>query len=348
MRVLIVKTSSLGDIVHTFPVVAYLKQRQHNAIVDWVVEVGCASLPEAHPDIHRVHRVDIKRWRRDIWQKGTWQEIGSLRKQLLEGQYDVVFDLQGNTKSAMVTTITPCRDKVGFSYHNVSEWPNLFATNKRFRLPPGQNIRSDYLHIVKSYFGDTTPFLDSGVILRIDDDNKRIVRDILASPQLHQRQKVLVCPGSIWRNKCLPPEPLLELLQKVQAESGCGYLMAWGNDGERSEVEKLADALPHSLVIPRLSLPALQNLMGGVDLVVAMDSLPLHLAATTPTPTFSLFGPSAAAKYKPEGVQHRAFQGCCPYGRSFDKRCPVLRTCPTGACLREQTVEELFAAFQQL
>ncbi|TXI35962.1 MAG: lipopolysaccharide heptosyltransferase I [Nitrosomonas sp.] len=339
MKVLIVKTSSLGDVVHTFPVVAYLKQRHKDITIDWVVESACASLPEAHPDINQVHRVDIKRWRRDLLQRNTWREIAALKKKLSEGQYDVVFDLQGNTKSAMITALVPCPVKVGFDRHAVPEWPNLLATNRRFSLLAGQNIRFDYLHIVRSYFNDDTPFTDSGVILKVDEVNKNIVADILATPMLQGRQKVLVCPGSIWRNKCLPTEPLLELLRKAQNQHQCGYLMAWGNDSEKAEVERLANALPNSIVIPRLPLPALQNLMCGVDLVVAMDSLPLHLAATTSTPTYSFFGPSSAEKYKPEGSQHRSFQGVCPYGRSFDKRCPILRTCRTGACLRGKGVQ---------
>ena len=87
--------------------------------------------------------------------------------------------------------------------------------------------------------------------------------------------------------------------------------------------------------------------MASVDMVIAMDSLPLHLAGTTETPTFSIFGASSANKYKPKGKKHLAFQGTCPYKRTFERRCPVLRTCSTGACIRDLHGEELFHYFLQ-
>jgi heptosyltransferase-1 len=73
-----------------------------------------------------------------------------------------------------------------------------------------------------------------------------------------------------------------------------------------------------------------------------MDSATLHLCGTTSTPSFSLFGPSSASIYKPLGEHHVAFQGSCPYGRTFVKRCPILRTCKTGACMKDLTAKRIF------
>jgi len=82
-----------------------------------------------------------------------------------------------------------------------------------------------------------------------------------------------------------------------------------------------------------------------MQLVIAMDSLPLHLAGTTNTKTFSFFGPSSSAKFMPMGEQHHAFQGSCPYGKVIQRRCPIIRTCKTGACLRGISSDTLFDAF---
>ena len=101
-----------------------------------------------------------------------------------------------------------------------------------------------------------------------------------------------------------------------------------------------------SVVVDRLPLPTWQNLMDEVDLVIAVDSSALHLCGTTSTPSFSIFGPTSQRVFKPMGERHFAVQGSCPYGRTFEKQCPVLRSCPTGACIKELTVEELFEAFQ--
>ena len=73
-----------------------------------------------------------------------------------------------------------------------------------------------------------------------------------------------------------------------------------------------------------------------------MDSLPLHLAGTSGTATFSVFGASSAQKYKPLGIAHQAVQGVCPYGKVFERRCPVLRTCPTGLCIKSILGDDLY------
>ena len=96
-----------------------------------------------------------------------------------------------------------------------------------------------------------------------------------------------------------------------------------------------------------MSLPLWQHFMYLVDGVISVDSAALHLCGTTTTPSFSLFGPSSALAYRPLGSKHDAFQGTCPYGTTFDKRCPSLRTCETGACLKEVSPDVLFGQFQQ-
>jgi heptosyltransferase-1 len=81
--------------------------------------------------------------------------------------------------------------------------------------------------------------------------------------------------------------------------------------------------------------------MSKMDLVVSVDSLALHLAGTTQTPTYSIFGSSLAKKYQPLGLIHESFQGACPYGKKFEKRCSILRTCSTGSCIKDLTFKEL-------
>ncbi len=107
--------------------------------------------------------------------------------------------------------------------------------------------------------------------------------------------------------------------------------------------KSLASSLKSAEVLPLLSLSLLQNWMRSMDLVIAMDSLPLHLAAEANVPTFSVFGPSFAAKYSPMGSKHVSIQGVCPYGQVFAKRCSILRTCKTGACMKNITAEQLFS-----
>lgn len=348
MRFLIVKTSALGDIIHAFSVLEYLKSKYSDAIIDWVVEEPFADLVKAHPLVNQTFCIRSKAWRKAIFKKTTWQEICAFKKLLQNNTYDTVFDLQGNTKSAFVTKLAKSPEKIGFAKETVSEFPNTWVTTQRFNPPFGVNVRKEYLSIVQQYAKDPVPFIPKGVLLQITDEQKKQVQTLLLdTSESTNALKVLVCPGAFWPNKQLTTETLLDFLQQLSHQYGAYFLLGWGSPSEQEIAKKLHEGLPHSsTILSKLSLPVLQNLMGQMDLVIAMDSLPLHLAGTTTTKTFSFFGPSSSLKYKPEGPSHFAIQGSCPYGKQFDRRCSVLRTCSTGACIKDLQVKELLKQFQ--
>lgn len=345
MKILIVKTSSLGDLIHAFPVVQFLRAQVPTAEIHWIVEKPFAELVRAHPCVDQVFCVDTRKWRKRWFHRETYQEIKQLTSQLRSHSYDLILDLQGNIKSALLTACARGLLKVGFGYASVPEWPNLLFTNRRFNPLKGRNIRDDYLFLAQSALNNFDN-VQGCVQLKVSDEEKCRIHQILAHPHLQEGIKILVCAGSNWPNKQLSESSLRSLLENIHSNLSGRFLFVWGTKEEEKAAQRLFEAFPnHSLVIDRLPLPTLQNLMEGVDLVMAMDSLPLHLAGTTNTPTYSVFGPSLAAKYKPVGVQHQAFQGACPYGKLFEKRCPILRTCATGSCMKDLRGEALFDDF---
>jgi heptosyltransferase-1 len=103
MRILLVKTSSLGDVVHNLPVVTDLARRRPDAVIDWVVEESFAELPRLHPAVGRVIPVAVRRWRRHVLSPDTWRQMGDFREYLRETDYDLVLDTQGLLKSALIT-----------------------------------------------------------------------------------------------------------------------------------------------------------------------------------------------------------------------------------------------------
>lgn len=346
MQILIIKTSSLGDIIHAFTALEFLKAKFPDAHIDWVVERSFAELVQAHPAIRDVLRVDTRSWRKGLLRANTWREVRSFRKTLREVKYDVVFDMQGNTKSGFILSQARAKVKVGFGREAIAEWPNLFFTDIRFNPPKGKNIRADYLSLVQSFFQDFRSFKSERALLRLDSKGQEVVQEVLGIALLRATPKVMVCPGSAWRNKQLEKGAMIEFLALLYQHMGCAYLFVWGTPEEKQLSEELSlKFASHSLVLERLSLPVLQNVMEKMDLVVAMDSLPLHLAGMTGTKTFGIFGASSGAKYKPEGERHQVYQGYCPYKRTFEKRCPILRTCPTGPCIRSISGSHLFKVF---
>ena len=126
------------------------------------------------------------------------------------------------------------------------------------------------------------------------------------------------------------------------------FLFIFGNEEEKRIAESLdVHFNERSIPVGDLSLPLWQALMWEMDGVIAVDSAALHLCGTTQTPSFSVFGPTLPSYFKPMEPRHVAVHGSCPYGRTFSSQCPVLRTCATGACIRQLPADELFHSFKE-
>jgi heptosyltransferase-1 len=344
MRALIIKTSALGDIVQTFPVVEYLKARQGVDEIGWVVEASAGSLVRAHPLIDRVIEVDTHRIR-SIFPSVTFvRECRQQRSLVRESSWDVLFDFQGNIKSGLVTWCARAKTKVGYGIHSVPEWPNILATNKRLEPPSGLSARESYLALAKAFFEDTRPFQASGVELRLTQSQERALSNELA--RWPKSMPVwIISGGSAWPNKMCRAETMVQVLRYLRDAYGPYFIFVAGTGEELRTAGYLAEEfLQSSHVLYRPDLPVLQRMMGHAGAVLAVDSLILHLAGTTKTPAFGFFGPSRAYRYAPPGAGH--FQGQCPKNITFDHRCPHLRTCESGACLKDADVDDLTRAIR--
>lgn len=344
--VLVVKTSSIGDVIQTFPVLAYLRAKFPEAKIDWVVERSCADLVRAHPQVDQVLEVDTRAWRKNLLSKKSRFEIAKFLRLLRAHKYDLLIDLQGNTKSAIITLLAKAQEKVGFSWKSLPEKLNWFATTHHYPARANACARRRYLGLVQNHLGDLDDFVTEPALLHISSKESSRLNEILSATHLEGRSKLMICFGSRWKNKQLKEDTFVELLSRIEDAYKPAFLFIWGNQEEKQIAEAFAAFFPNSsLCVGELSLNLWQMLMTKMQGILAVDSAALHLAGTTSTPSFSIFGPSLASFYKPEGEQHVAYQGFCPYKRVFVRRCPVLRTCPTGACIRNIEVDDLFQSF---
>ncbi len=339
---LIVKTSSIGDVIQCFHLVDFLQMRFPKCRIDWVVESETAPLLRSHPGIDRVLEVDTKVWRQHILK--NHKEMGCFRRELRKKIYDVLFDLQGNTKSAAILALARACKKVGYGWKNVPEKTNYFFTNVHIPVA-GQNVRSRYLQLLQDFFGEDQ--VPSPRPLKLKLTEAETLRLERLNQLGFQRPRIMICFGSNWQNKMLSESTLSAFLHKIDEKYSPSFFFTYGNLEEREIADRLeVDFSSSCHAVGEMSLPLWQRFMGLVEGVISMDSAALHLCATTSTPSFSLFGPSSAAAYKPLGDKHLAFQGSCPYDIQFEKRCPHLRTCQTGACLKDVSADLLFERFE--
>ncbi|MBS0616374.1 MAG: lipopolysaccharide heptosyltransferase I [Verrucomicrobia bacterium] len=334
MRILIIKSSALGDILQSFPALAHLRTIYPDAEIDWVAESTYTDLLKAHPEVAEVIAISTRKWRKNIFRFSTWREILQVRRRLKAQSYDKVYDLQGNIKSAFFTWWARSKEKIGFDYKSVPEKPNLLATRRRVSVPADLPIQERYLRLVGA-----PSYVPSVVHLNLTPEEEAKLSALI--PLV--RPCYMVAMSSKWPNKQPTVDTLKGLLQKLPAH----LLLIYSSPQEKMVADELHKLFPKSSrVIGDLSIPLWQALMRHVDLVLAVDSAALHLCALTKTPSFSLFGPTNPKVYKPCGDQHQYVQGPCPYGRTFVRRCPVLRTCPTGACVHNISADQIVAKLE--
>ena len=291
--------SSLGDILQSIPAAKALSI--DGFTVDWVIEERCKELLQDRPFVETIHSIDTKN------PKNIRQFLSRLR----DVRYDVIYDLQGNCKSALMASLARGKKRIGYTFKNAPEWPSSLFLNERVPLDLERSMVEQYFQLVGKSAKALPTEVRSGEVA-----------------------DWMICPGSNWENKRLSKEQWKSLIEILPGKS----LIIWKTHAERELAESLGDARGN------LSLSQWQNLMLGVRGVITVDSCALHLAAIAGVPTLSFFGPSSDRAYAPIGELHHQIRGACPYGVSFLKRCPKLRTCSTGACLKELTCENLRAA----
>ncbi len=338
MNFLIVKTSSIGDIIQAFPVLEYLKKRYPDAAIDWVVEKEYLSLVQAHPAVRRAIPFSSRTWRKALFPLSTWKEMRDFKKVLRQESYDILFDLQGNTKSAFITVLAKSKEKVGLGWKSVPEFPNFFATRRHIDIENSLQVQQRYLQVVQRFFADDEIFTPEGAALRLQPEEEARLGSLL----LGKSPRVMIACGSHWENKKLAEKTLEEIVAKIAAQDDPYFYFVWGNTAEKTIGDRLQSIFPkRGISVGELSFSLWQALMREMDLVIAVDSAALALCGLTKTPSLSFFGPSMASVYKPLGDHHVAWQGSCPYGQIFTTRCPLLRTCKTGACLKSVNSDKL-------
>lgn len=285
MRVLIVKVSSMGDIIHTLPAVTDARHFRPELRFDWVVEESFREIPAWHPAVDKVIPVAIRRWRKQL--RKTWAdgEIAAFRRDLKEHHYDLVIDPQGLIKSGIISRMARGLT-VGLSNHTIKEPLATLFYNQKYSVPKDMHA----VQRIRELFSRTLSYhYDKSVVdYGLDTDRiglSRLDREEAALVFLH---------GTTWNNK-LWPEMYWRELARLASASGYRVKFPWGSEVERARAQRLAAGLPGASVLDKQSLSGLAAHISCAAGVVAMDTGLAHLAAALEVPTVSLYGPTDPA-----------------------------------------------------
>jgi heptosyltransferase I len=268
VRILFVKTSSLGDVVHQCPAVSDAARAFPDAQIDWVLEEAFAGIARMHSAVRRVLPVALRRWRTALWQASAWSEMRAFRAMLRAQRYDAVVDSQGLLKSALVTALAPgrrhgmdaasARESIAARFYDVRhEVPRAMHAVERNRMLAGKAL-------------GFSPAGSPRYALKVD-----------ASPANH----VVLLTMTSREHKLWPESRWIELGRALAVP----LILPWGSEAEHGRVARIADALGDASVPNAMSLDQLARLFAGARGVIGLDTGLTHLAAALGVRTVGIY-----------------------------------------------------------
>ena len=277
MRLLLVKTSSLGDVVHNLPVVSDIRARFPEAQIDWVAEEGFAAIPRLHPGVRRVIPVALRRWRRSLLCAPTWREMGAFRRALQAEAYDAVIDTQGLVKSALIARMARGK-RCGYAAEAAREALAARCYDAGFAIPRN-------LHAVERNRWLAAAALDYAPDLPLDYG---IRAEPIGAQWLPATPFAVLLTATSRADKLWPEDAWLALGAALAAK-GMSCILPAGSEDERERAARLARGIRNAVAAPPLAIPALAGLLAGATVVVGVDTGLTHLAVALRRPTVALF-----------------------------------------------------------
>ncbi len=282
MKVLIVKTSSMGDVIHTLPALTDAQKAIPNIQFDWVVEQPFAEIPKWHSTVNQVIPIAIRRWRKNLLSAQTWQAWKSYKQQLQATQYDAVIDAQGLLKSAVLVTRLANGTKYGYDKQSAREGLSSCFYDKTFDIPYQQHAveRIRKLFAMALGYDLSTTIGDYGIADRFA---KNLANPTACNPY------IVAIHATTREDKHWQEAYWVELLQQL-SEQGIAIHLPWGNEKEKARAERLTQVSPLVKVLPKLTLAELALEIAGAKGVVSVDTGLSHLTAALDKPNVILYG----------------------------------------------------------
>lgn len=333
-RVLIIKLSSIGDVVHTLPALATLKRAFPDAEVDWLVEEKARVVLNKNPLIHEVITADTHRWRESWWTPEILRELKDLLHRLRDRKYDVAIDFQGLWKSAALGYFSNPQLFLGFDAKALKEpGCRVFYKKRISPSPESKHVVERYLDLVRS-LGNVMPTYTFDLNTS-QEDEQYISQQLI----LHGiRSFVIINPGGGWITKNWLPENYAEIHDKLHRTCGLQSVVTWG-PGEEALVDRMVSSCKAK---PPARFPTTLTqfiaLARKARLFVGGDTGPLHIAAACGTPVVGIYGPTDPARNGPFGQEEWVAWEKVPCGPCYLRTCEIYH----NECLRRIGVEAVF------
>lgn len=311
MKVLIVKLSSLGDVVHAMPAVQDIVQAFPDAQIDWVVERGFAPLVRRCKGVRRVIASDLRRWRQAPLQLETRRAWRLFKTELQQEQYDAVIDLQGLSKSALISWLARLSEggkRYGLANQTEGssfEAPARWVAHQAITLPVHSHAVARSRELCARVFQYTLPFHMAFGLVALVDKAPDAIKNVAFKRGL--RGMVALVHGTSRADKQWPLAHWRELAQRLN-DAGFGVALPHGNPAEEQTSRDIAHELGHAQVWPSLSLDALTDALATCTGVIGVDSGLSHIAVALNLPHVQLYNFDTAWRTGPSGPPNEGFE----------------------------------------
>ncbi len=340
MRALLVKLSSMGDLVQALPALTDAWRARPEVRFDWVVDEAFAEIPSWHPAGVRVIATAHRRWRRQpvsSWRSGA---LGDFLTTLRHTNYAAVIDAQTNLKSAAVTWLARSANKIGPDRASVREWGAHFAYHKKIPIGKNQHAISRIRQLFAAALGYEVP--ESPPDFALQD-----VAWPAVDVALPEEPCLVFIHNASWASKGWPEESWRQLLA-LAAQAGYRVLLPWGVEAERQQALRIAAGFKGAQVLPYLTLGQLAGILKFSRGAVCVDTGLAHLSAALGMPTVTLYGPTdplliGATGYNSSHLGADGF-ACMP---CYRRECVVEGySGPQAQCLKGVAPQRVWAALQ--
>jgi len=302
MRILILRTSALGDVVHGLPVLNALRRHLPTAEIGWVVEAPFAPLLDGFREaavLDRIFPVRLKTWRRSLTKSQTRREIRAVLGPLRAFRADVALDLMGNHKAGLLARLSGARRRIGLMRRERREPSSALWINEPVAARGDHAVERALSVLDGLEIPRETPDFGAAMLLPETAAVRSARKALPALPP--EAPLVLLCPGAGWGNKEYPPAWWGRVAARLRDTVGAVIWIPSG-PGEEALGEAVArESAGAAAALGRIDLPTLAALMRQARLVLAGDTGPLHLAHALATPVVGVFGPTDPQRHGPYG-----------------------------------------------
>ncbi len=341
-KILILKFSAMGDVVHTLPVAATLRKALPDAHIAWMVEEHFRDILYGNPDIDEVIPLRAKVWRKN-WNAKSLAEILDTIKTLRRHKFDLVFDLHGLIKSGIIAKLSGAPTRVGFHRSDCKEkFSALFTNQKGPCMAGGLHVVDMYLTLLQATLGKVAEIKNFPLQVPDEADGK-VAHFFDQHPNLSTRPIIGINPGAGFESKQWQIVRFAQLADRISEELSCSIMLTWG-PGEELKAQQISGHMQQkNWIAPPTSILESIALYKRMALLVSCDSGPLHLGAALGIPTVSIFGPTDPVRNGAYGVNHETVYKILSCSFCWKKTCPLR----TKECMDQVTVDEVFRAVKQ-